>query len=307
MSTSYDVALVMDAKTLNKGINQLYASADSDKIFKGTQQVGTIVTSVDWSFGAAPSITLAPPDKKTYTDPKTFFPSGKNHPAEPTPDMFQIKVTKLSTKINLKEGSPITVTIAPTVFAEVKIDSGKLALGTVGVYPGDVPAVAQLYIEILMGLVYDQVNKLVSGYKIPSSISAESLTFDAPVFTISGGKLAVASNLSGGTAVDISGATWPDQDLAVLVSRAVLNKLVDKYSKEIVKKMDSAKVDHSGSNWTGSYSVKGGITDASISLSSTLPDIDVDATASATVEIDVSWWLVPGACAIEAASNLIAT
>jgi hypothetical protein len=84
-----------------------------------------------------------------------------------------------------------------------------------------------------------------------------------------------------------------------------LTTLVGKYSAGIVQKMDNASVNYSDSNWAGSYSFTGGISDASVVLASTLPNINVTATLTASASVGVSWWLVPAICALETASNLL--
>ncbi|MGW8393832.1 hypothetical protein [Pseudoduganella sp. HUAS MS19] len=305
--SNYDVAFVVDAGTLNTGMTQLYANPTAQAtLFKGLETIGKLgVVSVDWAIGAAPQFVLAPPDSTQWNDPNTFSPSGKPKPATPSDQMFQVKLPSLTTTINLEQGPPLPFTFEMVVFAQVSIAGDHIALSSVAVQPLNVGGVQELYLQVVCGIVYEKVTDLLAGYQIPSSINVAGQTFTPPAMTISAGYLAVASNLTSSKPLDISGVVWPQQALGILLGRNVLNALLNQYSTAIVQKMDSASVNHSDSNWAGSYALSGGISSASIALASTLPDINVSATFSATASVGVSWWLVPGACALEAASNLL--
>ncbi|TMR20639.1 MFS transporter, partial [Nonomuraea zeae] len=72
----------------------------------------------------------------------------------------------------------------------------------------------------------------------------------------------------------------------------------------LIQQMSDKKINESNSNWSGSYSLKGGITNPSVALASTLPNVNITATFAATAEVGVSWWLVPAACALACAFML---
>ncbi len=304
--SSYDIALVLDAGTLNTGMSQLFANSSAQKtLFQGTEPVGQQgVTSIDWQIGAAPQFVLSPPTANQWDDPNTFTPSGQK-PAAPTDQMFQVTLSSVSTTINLQQGSPIPLTFNMTVFAQVGIANGQVQLGNVAVLPANPTAVQQLFLELAAGIVYSKVQTLLQGYQIPSSIPVEGQDFTPPVMTVTNGYLVLASNLVANGTPDITGVQWPQQPLGVLIGRNLLSALLAQYNSAIQQELSKATVNVSNSNWTGSYSLSGGITNASVAVASTLPNVNVTATFSATADVGVSWWLVPGACALEAASNLL--
>jgi hypothetical protein len=206
----------------------------------------------------------------------------------------------------MKTGTtPIKLSFKATLFAQVSVANNKVVLGSLGVLPENVPTAGQIYLQILAEIVYKQVTKLLAGYDIPTSIDVKGYDFTAPVATVTAGHLVAASNLTSTGTPNISGVTWPSQKFAILASRNLMSAILDKYKTGLIKKMNSAKVDYSDSNWAGSYSIDGGISKASISLSSAFPKVDVEVTVNAKVEVGVSWWLVPAACAMESASNLL--
>ena len=305
--SNYDVALVLDAGTLNTGMTQLYANPTAQKtLFAGTEPIGELgITTVDWAIAAAPQFVLTPPTTAQWTDKNIFTPSGTTLPPAPTDQMFQVTLSVLKTTINMQQGAPVLLTFTLAVFAEVSIAGELVVLGTVAVLPVNVEPAQELYLQIVCSIAYTKVAALLAGYKIPSTIPVAGHDFTPPAMTIAGGYLAIASTLTTSAPLDIAGVDWPQQPLGVLLGRQLLTALVNQYSTAIVQKMDAKTINYSDSNWAGSYAIAGGITDAAIALASQLPNISVTATVAATANVGVSWWLVPGACALEAASNLL--
>lgn len=305
--SSYDAALVLDAGTLNQGMSQLYANAQAKQtLFQGVEQVNELgITTVAWSIDAAPLFVLSPPTTTQWNDPKTFVPSGQTKPAAPTDQMFQVALSSVTTTFNMQQGQPSKLSFDITVFAQVTVAGNQVQLGSVAVLPVNPTGATELFLQVMCGIVFSKVQALLAGYQIPPSITVEGQSFTPPVATIGGGYLVLATNLLANGTPDISNVQWPQQPLGVLVGRKLLNALVTQYSSAIVSKMDSTSTNYSDSNWTGSYSLDGGISDASVALGSTLPDINVTATYSAIATVGVSWWLVPAACGLEAASNLL--
>ncbi|GKS92070.1 hypothetical protein [Acidovorax sp. SUPP2539] len=305
--SSYDVALVLDAGTLNQGMTQLYANAQAkQKLFQGVQDVGQMgITTVSWSIDAAPQFVLAPPTTTQWNDPNTFVPSGETKPPAPTDQMFQVQLASVSTTFNMQSGPPSPLKFSFTLFAQVTVSDNQIQLGSVAVLPINPSGATEFMLQVICGIIYTKVQALLQGYKIPPSIPVEGQSFTPPVMTVTGSHLVLASNLVANGTPDISGVQWPQQALGVLVGRNLLSAMVAEYSSAIVQKMDAAQVNASDSNWTGSYSLDGGIRNASIAVASTLPNINITATFAATASVGVSWWLVPAACALEAASNLL--
>lgn len=312
--SSYDIALVLDAGTLNTGMSQLFANSSAQKtLFQGTEPVGQQgVAAIDWQIGAAPQFVLSPPTANQWNDPNTFTPSGQK-PANPTDQMFQVTLSSVSTTINMQQdepvqkaqNEPVQLTFNMTVFAQVGIANGQVQLSNVAVLPANPTDVQQLFLELAAGIVYSKVQTLLQGYKIPSSIPVEGQNFTPPAMTVTNGYLVLASNLVANGTPDITGVQWPQQPLGVLIGRNLLSALLTQYNSAIQQNLSKATVNVSNSDWTGSYSLSGGITNASVAVASTLPNVNVTATFSATADVGVSWWLVPGACALEAASNLL--
>lgn len=304
--SSYDIALVMDASSLNKGMTQLYGnSVAQQKLFKGNQNVGASgIDSVDWQIGKAPQFVLTPPTLGQWNDPNTFAPHGQK-PANPTDQMFQVQLDSVNLTLHMQDSSKLPLSFALTVFVQVGVVNQQVQLSNVAVLPSNFTPVSQLYLEIGAGVVYDKVQALLQGYQIPSSIPVEGQNFTAPVMTIANGYLAIASNLVANGTPNISGVQWPKQPFGVLVGRKLLSALLNQYNSQIQQQLSNATVNKSDSSWTGNYSLNGGISHASISLGSTLPNVNLTATFSATATVGVSWWAVPGACALEAASNLL--
>lgn len=307
MSSNYDAALVLDAGTLNQGMTQLYANAQARQtLFKGVRTVSQAgITTVDWSIDAAPQFVLAPPTPAQWNNPATFSPSDQPKPAAPTDQMFQIQLPAFTTTFHMQQGQPMTLKSSLVAFAQVTVSGRQIALGTVAVLPGNPSAAAEIYLQVLCSIVFAQVQDLLAGYQIPSSIAVEGQSFTPPVVTVTGSHLVLASNLAANGPPDIGGVQWPQQPLGVLIGRRLLSALVSQYGDALVQKMDNKTINESDSNWTGSYSLDGGISNASIAVGSTLPEINLTATFAATASVGVSWWLVPGACALETASNLL--
>ncbi|MEI8633320.1 hypothetical protein P4S72_17210 [Vibrio sp. PP-XX7] len=304
--SSYDIALVVDAGTMNTAMSQLYANSEAQKkIFQGTQDVGKGgIKSVDWTIDAAPTFILSPPTQAQLDNKNTFSPNGKK-PTQPNDQMFQVEISSMTTTFNMDAGKPISLSIGVIVFAQMSIEQNKIVLSNVAVLPANGGSVDQIYTEILAGIAFNQINTILAGYEIPSSIDIQDQSFTPPVSTISNGYLIVAANLEANGTPDISDVTWPEQPFGMLMSRSLMTGMVDQYKNEIIQELDNKKIDCSDSNWTGSYSLSGGIESADISVGSTLPNIDLTVGFSATAKVGVSWWLVPGACALGAASNLL--
>ena len=95
--SNYDVALVVNAGTLNTGMTQLFANTTAQAtLFKGTQTVGEMgITTVDWTIDAAPQFVLTPPTSAHWNDPNTFAPTTAPKPAAPTDQMFQVTPSPL--------------------------------------------------------------------------------------------------------------------------------------------------------------------------------------------------------------------
>jgi len=305
--SNYDVALVIDAGTLNMGMTQLFANPTAKTtLFQGNVPINaTGVTSIDWCIDAAPTFVLTPPTQAQWDDPHVFSPTGHPKPPAPTDQMFQVTLSSVKTTIHPEQGDPFPLNWAMTVFAEVRVTGNQIVLGSVAVLPLNVQSAQLLYVEMVCSIVYTKVSDLLAGYKIPSTISVDGEDFTPPVMNVGGGYLTVASNLSANGTPDISGVTWPQQPFGLLLGRRLLTTMVGKYSAGIIQKMDNASVNYSDSNWAGSYSFTGGISDASVVLASTLPNINVTATLTASASVGVSWWMVPAACALETASNLL--
>lgn len=306
MTTSYDIAIIMDAAALDKGLKGLYDN--HQQIFSGTKPVGEFsITSVDWSINASPTFTLAPPTSAQWTDSKAFFPSSQTRPTDIPANTFQVTLSSFSTTIAMQTGTKIPLTFDVTAFVEVTIQDYKVVLGTLGILPNkDLSAAGEGFIQIIGALVYAQVSKLLAGYKIPHSIPIEGENFTLPIVDVTGSHLVLASNLTATkTPPDITGVTWPDQSLAVFASRALLTALVHKFTAGIVSDIDSKPITHNGDFFAGDYSLSGSLSNTSIAVDSTLPKIDVTTTVSATANLNIDWWAVPLACALESASNLI--
>ncbi|TDR81928.1 hypothetical protein DFP86_10238 [Paludibacterium purpuratum] len=304
--SSYDIALVLDADTLNQAMSKLYANSQAkQKLFQGTEPIGQDgIKSVDWAIVGAPQFVLSPPTAAQWNDPNTFTPGGKK-PANPTDQMFQVQIAQLTTTIHMDQGTDVSPTFAMTVFAQVAVVKDQIQLSNVAVLPSTSTPAGTIYLELVGGIVYGKVQTLLNGYHIPASIAVEGQNFTPPVMTVGNGYLVVASNLVASGTPDIAGVQWPAVPLGVLAGRRLLAAVLNQYAGAIVQKLDSASVNKSDSNWTGSYSLDGGITNASVALSSTLPNVNITATFGATATVDVSWWLVPAACALETASNLL--
>lgn len=304
--SSYDIALVLDAGSLNKGMTQLYGnSVAQQKLFKGNQNVGASgIDSVDWQIAAAPQFVLTPPTPGQWNDPNTFTPHGQK-PANPTDQMFQVQLDSVNITLHMQDHSKLPLSFALTVFAQVGVVNQQVQLSNVAALPSNFTPVSQFYLELGAGVVYDKIQALLQGYQIPSSIPVEGQNFTAPVMTVAKGYLAIASNLVANGTPNISGVQWPQQPFGVLVGRRLLSALLNQYNSQIQQQLSNATVNKSDSDWTGNYSLNGGISHASISLGSTLPNVNLTAIFSATATVGVSWWAVPGACALETASNLL--
>lgn len=308
MSNSYDVALVMDQTTLNKGVQELFNAPGANHLFSGTEQINSDgIKSVDWSIKTSPTFTLAPPTQAQWDDDDTFFPGDTAPPDQPSSDMFQVEVTNFNIDFTMEDDKINSHQFSATVFVQITVNESKIVLGSIGVLPGDeLSGLDVIFLQIIFELVIEKIEDILAAYTIPSSIDIEGFEFTPPVVTVTGSHLVVASNLlTVGSPPNIADVVWPDEELAVLASRNLMNEMVEQYSTEIIEAMDSTEVDVSDENWAGSYSIKGGIDNSSITLGPRLPQIEVSATASATVDIDVVWWLVPAACAIEFAANLL--
>lgn len=306
--SSYDAALVLEAGTLNKGMTQLYANTLArQKFFQGSENIGQMgLVSVDWSIDAAPQFVLAPPTANQWNDKHTFVPSGGTKPPQPTDQMFQVQLASVTAGFHLQDGTVSKVTFAFTVFAQVTITADRhVQLGSVAVLPINPTAMSDFMLQVICGIVFQKVQGLLQGYQIPASISVEGQDFTPPVVTVTGSHLVLACNLVANGTPDIGGVQWPQNPLGVLIGRRLLSALLQKYSSALIQQMSDKKINESDSNWSGSYSLKGGITNPSVALASTLPNVNITATFAATAEVGVSWWLVPAACALEAASNLL--
>ncbi len=306
--SSYDAALVLDAGTLNKGMTQLYANTLArQKFFQGNENIGQMgLVSVDWSIDTAPQFLLAPPTPNQWNDKHTFVPSGGTKPPQPTDQMFQVQLASVTASFHLQDGTVSKMSFAFTVFAQVTITADRhVQLGSVAVLPINPTAMSDFMLQVICGIVYQKVQGLLQGYQIPASISVEGQDFTPPVVTVTGSHLVLACNLVANGTPDIGGVQWPQNPLGVLIGRRLLSALLQKYSSALIQQMSDKKINESDSNWSGSYSLKGGITNPSVALASTLPNVNITATFAATAEVGVSWWLVPAACALEAASNLL--
>lgn len=305
MKNKCDLALIINNSTLKKGFQQLYNKPGAqDNLFSGTESIKQLkIDTINWRFNVCPDFNLSPPSLEQWTNKDTFFPSTM-HPKNPSNDMFQVELQKVSCTITMDSGKKKTLTFTANIFAQINSDGHHITMGAIAILPEKLSSpLDQVSLEFLLTIVYQRINELLSGYQLPPVTTIVEMDFSPPAMEVAGNSLIVAYNLIPNKMPDITGIEWPKQDLAVLASSKFLNALICKYQQQLVNSLNKLNISTSNSYWSGSYSIVGGIKINSVSFDPSLPCIDLIIEPNAVATFNVDWWLIPTACALESAAN----
>lgn len=309
--SQFDVAVGMDAATLNQGIAGLYARPDArEKLFKGTQTgaMGTRQYTAQWDAQAAPRFVLEPPPADRWA--ASIDATGK-HPAgaAPAQNAFQLHFPTFSAQYTMG-GTPVSGTTEVVVFATASITASVLTVVPAAVWLDETHMTGWDRF-ILNGVILKQVlaraTEMLAALRIdPIGFSVvpgtPAVELDAPVVSISGGRLVLAARLKGTGAVDLSGTAWPPDPLFVLLSAGFLTQVASGLTSQLQGKEFS---DSGTAEKVLSYEYTARV--ASVSGITPRPDDLTKITASVGLAFDAT--LKPlgvgGPCAMGAATGAL--
>jgi hypothetical protein len=247
----FDAAIGLDKTSLDTGLSQLYADPTArDKLFKGEikgQSAGSDYTA-DWDVQAAPQFVLAPPPTDKW---QAAINSDGGHPTgDPPADSFQIIFPKFYAKYTLQGVAPVDGTTEVQVYAEAAISDDKLTLTPLAIWIDEshMSGWDKFILNFILANVLTKATTMLAGLTIPP-LSFADIDLSPPVMTITNGQLILASSLTPATP-DISGFTWPQKDLFILLSQDFLSKLADKLETELKDTEIADSGEKSGGDWT---------------------------------------------------------
>lgn len=256
--SQFDVAVGMDATTLNQGVSGLYANSQARAdLFKGSQTgtLGTAPYTADWDIQTAPTFTLAPP---TATQWNNSINSQGQHPTTPVPteNFFQLVFPQFYGSYTLGTAAPVSGTTEVIVFAQMTISGSTLSLAPLAVWLDETKMTGWdqfILNQVILTQVLQKADTMLSGLHIPPlsfALAGANLQLTPPQGTISGGWLILAASLQTKGTVDITGVTWPQQSLFVLLSSDVINQVASGLGGQLAGKQFS----DDGSKNGGKYS-----------------------------------------------------
>jgi hypothetical protein len=256
--SQFDVAIGMNEATLDQGVSGLYANSEArQKLFKGSQ-TGTLGNSqytASWDIQAAPTFSFEPPSESQWSC--SIDDQGQN-PTTPIPieNMFQMVFPQFYGKYTLGTSEPVSGTTEVIAFVQMTIQGNKITLAPLSVWLDESKMSGwDQYIlnQVILKNVLQQATRMLSGMNIPPlsfSLSGAKIELSAPVGTVGNGWLILAASLPSKGAPDITGVTWPNQPLFVLMSSDVVNQVVNALASQLNGKKFSNDGSKNGGKWS---------------------------------------------------------
>jgi hypothetical protein len=251
MGSQFDIAVGLTHQTLDKGTTQLYQDPTArEKLFKGSDSIKsddqTTLYTVNYDVKQAPNFVLAAPDANTWK--QSVDDTGKN-PASPTPPANSIQVVfpqfygKYTTSLST---TPHEGTAEVIAIVSLSMQGNTLNLTPVSVWldESQMKGWDKYGLNQVIKMALQMVEQMMQGLSIkPLSLVDGSIDLTDPILSLNQGVLVMAASLKAKGSVDVSGFTWPTQDLFVLLSPDVLKIGTDKIAQKIVgfEKKDSGK------------------------------------------------------------------
>ncbi|MCP4220044.1 MAG: hypothetical protein GY765_35765 [bacterium] len=300
----FDLAIGLDATTLNKGVAQLYAKPDArSKLFKGskTQKVDLLGNvAVNYDFGASPVFTLTPPtdaEWKAATKKQVKKDGKKVDVSKPTDGGFKVVFSKFTASYTIEGGAstPVGGTGEVKVYASVSVNNGQVSFSSAGLWVDESSFnqnTKTIFNVILVPAIFKAADKMLNGISIPS-FSFEGIDFIAPQCRIADSKVVIGTLMSTNTGLDITGTTWPKKPLFVLFSADLINAAAGKFTDTLKDYNDSG----SGKKSIASYKWSITVNSVTATVDTTnLQDLDAKISATATGSCSL------GGCPIGSAS-----
>ena len=272
MTTNYDVALAMNAATLNAGMLSFYGKLDArSQLFTGSVSQGTALGNavVTWDVQASPTFVLAPPTAAQWAAAlKPEVPV----PPMPTTNAFDLQLGSLNATLSLAGSAPIGGTTSVDVFATVTQTGDKISLTPVAISLDESKMTGWDKIilnGVLLPALFKAVTALLAGITLPAIPAFAGITLGTPTIVVEQSLLLAVACLSTGGDVNIDNVTWPQQPLFLQVSSSVINGAASYFAAAL-----------SGAQTRGSFSGDYGVFSANASYSASITG--VTATASAT-------------------------
>lgn len=229
---NFDAAAGVSDVELNSLLAEYFsvAPADNDP-FKGsvTQDVtGIGSVTLTWNIGAAPTLAFGPPSLQVWNAALNSggVTNGTSGTALPTMPMVQLTIPTLTASYTIDSGSPVGGTTSNVVvYATLGFAPGAIAITIVAVTideSGFSLWDKAIFNLVLLPQIFAAVGKILQVINVPT-ISWQGVSLNPLQFQIVGTQLIAAATLSTGGALDVSGVTWPTDNLFILSSNALIN------------------------------------------------------------------------------------
>jgi hypothetical protein len=249
----YDLLIGLNEARLNAILGQVYASPQlRQSLFSGTQSgdFSDIKYRVDWSVGAAPSISLRAPTQDEWN---AAIKSG-GAPAAPLAGAFLVNISSLSVKLDAT-GESLNTTVPVNAICTVAAAGGTLSISALAVIV-NVSAASDLdrYLieNVMVPEILNVVTKMLSGISIPQ-VNIMGMSLTPPVVGIANGYLLTAFTLAQSGAPSTDGAAIPGDPFFILLSQQLVQSAVD---FQVRSNLQGKTFDQSGSEGGGGFSAE---------------------------------------------------
>ena len=269
MSSNYDIAIGVDDTTINTAIAALYNNSTTrEEYFKGSYSKdvsGQGEAKLTYDILQAPTVTLAPPSQDDWSAAiqKDSTSSDASSPTPPIPaDCFQVHFPSISGSESIDDGTPIDAKGELYVYLAAGLNDNVLSLDPVAVWfdtSGFSAWDAWFIPTVVVPAALQMASTILDKIKLPALPSYQSVSFNAPILSITNQQLVLATTLTTTKdAASLDGFSTPDQSYYALISSDAITAVANAGAKSMlnVPQTGSEKTGDDATAWAkGSYSV----------------------------------------------------
>jgi len=233
---NFDMAVGVTQSALNGLIGQYFSTPpESENPFQGSKDVnitGIGEVTVSWDITEAPTLIFGKPTEADW-DAALDKQGNTNRSAGnplPTADMVQLTISKMSAYYQLAKGSKVggdTTNVIGYVTVTFSGDEITLTPLAVTINESDFSGWDKLVFNYgFLPNLFAAVKSTVSVIHIPN-LSWNGITLNTPQFVFDNDLLvAAATETTNPHLLDITGVTWPTDDMFALASKPLLNNTI---------------------------------------------------------------------------------
>jgi hypothetical protein len=250
----YDVAAGARNTGLDSLIGKFYAlPAARNGLFKGsvTQNVDVIGTvKVTYDVKTAPKFALTPPTTANWQASQRRDSTQET----PPPNTIQVMLSDLAGTATVGDAAPLPAEGPVTVYGTVGSQGGKVNIQITAVLidEGSFSDWDKLIVNaVLIPELFKLADSMIPAIVLPTVPSFAGLNFQPLSLLVTPQGILLGTTLAGGGNTDLSGFTWPPQDLFAMATLNPVNKLLASQVNGTHSKEDST----GPSGWSASGKV----------------------------------------------------